>query len=157
MFQYHSNQDIDYIIRAFCADIEVMKTMQIFNSSQTCINKFYRFLRDAIYKSQYEQLLKHFDNEPKIGQERNYMGSNVYLYLYNDKLFVSEKLLKSNKSKKHTNYERLKIKNIYLRSYRKVLNRSYAIKFHLHLAEELWKCEKDYKQRYLEINKILFS
>ena len=102
-------------------------------------------------------LLKHFEIEPKIGQERIYLTAKVYLYLYNDKLYVSKELLKSKNIKKHTNEERLEIKNIYLRSFRKVLSKSYTYKFHIHLAEEIWKYGKAFNIRYNDLNNILFT
>ena len=85
------------------------------------------------------------------------MNTKVYLYLYEHKLFVSDKYLISKDARKHTNDERLEIKNIYLRSYRKVLSRSFAHRFHLHLAEELWKYGKDFPERYSGINTLLFA
>lgn len=83
------------------------------------------------------------------------MNTKVYLYLYDNKLFVSEKYLVSKDARKHTEAERLEIKNIYLRSYRKVLSRSFAHKFHLHLAEELWKWGKEFSERYRSLYKLL--
>ena len=72
-----------------------------------------------------------------------YMNTN-YLYLI------------SKDARKHTNDERLEIKNIYLRSYRKVLSRSFAHRFNLHLAEELWKYGKTFNEKYVNLNRILF-
>ena len=85
------------------------------------------------------------------------MTAKVYLYLYDHKLYVSDKLLKGSNLVKHTEAERLEIKNIYLRSFRKVLSRSFAHRFYIHLSEELWKWGKDYKQRYSDICRILFA
>ena len=59
--------------------------------------------------------------------------------------------------RKHKEQERLEIKNIYLRSYRKVLSRSFAHKFHLHLAEEIWKYGKSFEEEYSALNKMLFA
>ena len=157
MFQYHSNQDIDYIIKGFCTDVEVKKMIEIFSISKNVMDKFYGYFRTVLYEKQKNELLKCFEKVPKIGQERIYMNAKVYLYLYNHKLYVSDMLLKGSNLIKHTEAERLEIKNIYLRSYRKVLSRSFAHKFHLHLTEELWKWGKDYKQRYSGINQILFN
>lgn len=157
MFQYHSKQDIDNIIKSFCADIEVQKATLVFNFGKHAVNKFYQYFRNSIYENQKNILLKYFENYPKIGQERIYMTAKVYLYLYDNRLFVSDKLLVSNNARKHTNEERLEIKNIYLRSYRKVLSKSFAYKFHLHLSEEIWKCKKPYQERYSEINKLLYA
>lgn len=83
------------------------------------------------------------------------MNTKVYLYLYDNKLFVSEKYLESKNARKHTEGERLEIKNIYLRSYRKVLSRSFTHKFHLHLAEEVWKWGKEFDERYSLLSDML--
>lgn len=157
IFQYHSNQEIDFIIKGFCSDIEVKKMINVFGIGKNVMDKFYCYFRTRLYDLQMAELKEYFENNPKIGQEREYMTARVYLYLYNDKLYVSEKLLKSNKAKKHTEEERLAIKNIYLRSYRKVLSRSFAHKFHLHLSEELWKWGKEFNTQYRLLNNILFS
>lgn len=133
-FEFHKKQDIEYIIRGFCTDIEVLKMIDLFGFSQHVMNNFYAYLRTVIYDRQYKELLKYFDKCPKLPQERVYMNTKVYLYLYNHKLYVSEKYLVNKDAKKHKEQERLEIKNIYLRSYRKVLSRSYSHKFHLHLA-----------------------
>ena len=154
-FEFHKKQDIEYIIRGFCADVEVLKMIDLFGFTKHVMNKFYDYLRAVIYNEQYKELLKYFDKSPKLPQERVYMNTKVYLYLYNHKLYVSQKYLTNKEAKKHKEQERLEIKNIYLRSYRKVLNRSFTGKFHLHLAEEIWKYGKSFEERYLLLSKII--
>ena len=156
-FQFHDKQTIDYIIRGFCADIEAKKMMVIFDTSKHVTNKFYQYLRIAIYENQLKELKELFEKNPKIPQERIYMNTKAYLYLYNHKLYVSEKYLTSKNAHKHTNDERLEIKNIYLRSYRKVLSRSFAHRFHLHLAEEVWKYGKSFGEQYSALKNLLFA
>lgn len=131
--------------------------MDVFETSKHVTNKFYQYLRIAIYENQLKELKENFEKNPKMPQERVYMNTKVYLYLYNHKLYVSEKYLVSKDSKKHTDNERLEIKNIYLRSYRKVLSRSFEHKFHLHLSEELWKWGKAFGNKYNQMKNILFS
>ena len=76
--------------------------------------------------------------------------------MYNDNLFVSDKkLYTKNEEIKHSETERLKVKNIYLRSFRKVQNRTLAYKFHLHLAEEVWRYGKDFKKLYVDLTNII--
>ncbi len=145
--QHHSKQDADYMLKGFCADLEVFKLIDIFGFSKHVSNKYYTYFRTLIYEQQKAELLKYFEKTPKMPQERVYMNKKVYLYLYDNKLFVSEKYLVSKDARKHTEAERLEIKNIYLKSYRKVLNCSFAHKFHLHLAEELWKWSKEFNER----------
>ena len=154
-FQHHSKQEIDYIIKGFCADVEVLKMIDLFGYSKHVMNNFYQYFRTIIYEQQKNELLKYFDKQPKIAQERVYMNTKVYLYLYNHTLYVSDKYLISKDACKHTNDERLEIKNIYLRSYRKVLSRSFAHRFHLHLAEELWKWGKEFDDKYKILNCLL--
>lgn len=94
MFQYHSNQDIDYIIKGFCTDVEVKKMIEIFSISKNVMDKFYGYFRTVLYEKQKNELLKCFEKVPRIGQERIYMNAKVYLYLYNHKLYVSDMALK---------------------------------------------------------------
>lgn len=156
-FDFHKKQDIEYIIRGFCADVEVLKMIDLFGLSNHVMNTFYAYFRTVIYNKQYKELLKYFEKCPKLPQERVYMNTKVYLYLYNHKLYVSEKYLVNKDAKKHKEQERLEIKNIYLRSYRKVLSRSFAHKFHLHLAEEIWKYGKSFEEEYSALNKMLLA
>lgn len=150
-FQHHSKLDINYIIMGFCLDIEVLKMIDLFGFSKHVLNNFNQYFRTVLYTKQKNELLNYFKNNPKIAQERSYMDAKAYLYLYDGNLYVSDKLLKSPNSQKHTEMERLEIKNIYLRSFRKVLSRSFAHKFHLHLAEEIWKYGKNFKQQYSQL------
>lgn len=147
-FQFHTKQDMDYILKGFCADVEVFKMMDLFGFSKHLMNKSYQYFRTIIYEKQKQELLKYFAKTPKLPQERVYMNTKAFLYLYDNKLFVSKKYLESKNARKHTEAERLEIKNIYLRSYRKVLSRSFAHKFHLHLAEEIWKWGKEFDERH---------
>lgn len=156
-FQFHETKTIDYLIKGFCSDVEALKMINIFDVSKHVINNFYQYFRTVIYEKQLKELMLNFEKTPKIPQERIYLNTKVYLYLYNGKLFVSEKYLTSKNSRKHTNEERLEIKNIYLKSYRKVLSRSFAHKFHLHLAEEVWKYVKNFNEQYLWLKDLLFS
>lgn len=154
-FQFHTKEDMNYIIKGFCTDVEVFKMMDLFGFSKHLMNKSYQYFRTVIYENQRQELLKYFEKTPKIPQERVYMNTKVYLYLYDHKLFVSEKYLVSKDARKHTEVERLEIKNIYLKSYRKVLSRSFAHKFHLHLAEQVWKWGKEFYVRYESLNNLL--
>lgn len=63
--------------------------------SKNVVDKFYSYFRTQIYEKQKQKLLKHYDKNPKIGLERKFMSAKIYLYLYlyNDNLFVSDKKL----------------------------------------------------------------
>ena len=136
--------------------IEVLKMKDLLGISKNVVDKFYNHFRTQIYEKQKQELLKYYDKNPKIGLERKFMSAKIYLYLYNDNLFVSDKKLRTkNDEIKHSEAERLKVKNIYLRSFRKVQNRTLTYKFHLHLAEEVWRYGKDFKELYPDLTNII--
>ena len=155
-FQFHKQEDINYMIKGFCSNVEASKMITLFGFSKNVVDNFNQYFRTILYEKQRSELLKKFAKNPKIPQERVYMNTLVYLYLYDQKLYVSKTYLENKNAKKHTEAERLEIKNIYLRSYRKVLSRSFEKMFHLHLAEELWKYGKDFDEQYSLINKLLY-
>lgn len=154
-FQFHPKEVLNNCLRGFCSDVEIAKMINLFGYNKNVLDKFYNHFRCVIYEKQKQELLKHFSKTPKMPQERIYMNAKVYLYLYNGKLFVSDKYLISKNARKHREDERLEIKNIYLRSYRKVLSRSYAHKFHFHLAEEIWKYGKNFNESLDNLSKLL--
>lgn len=155
-FQFHNKIEIEYIIKGFCANIEVLKIKDFLGISKNVVDKFYNYFRTLIYEKQKQELLKHYDKNPKIVLERKFMSAKIYLYLYNNNLFVSDKkLCTKNEEIKYSESERLKVKNIYLRSFRKVQNRTLAYKFHLHLAEEIWRYGKDFKKLYVDLSNII--
>ena len=80
----------------------------------------------------------------------------MFLYVYNNRLFVSDKVLKSTQCIAYKESERLEIKKQYLRSFRKVQNNNYKHNFHLHIAEEIWKYGKIFQKRY-ELLKALIN
>lgn len=155
-FQFHNKTEIEYIIKGFCANIEVLKMKDLLGVSKNVLDKFYNYFRTQIYEKQKQELLKYYDKNPKIGLERKFMSAKIYLYLYNGNLFVlDKKLCTKNDEIKHFEAERLKVKNIYLRSFRKVQNRTFAYKFQLHLAEEIWRYDKNFKELYSDLTNII--
>jgi hypothetical protein len=145
-FEFHTKQEIELIIKCFCSDIEVAKAVNIVELKQSCLSKFYRYFREQIYTQQLIELQSYFKQCPKRPQEREYLGKIYYLYLYEHKLFVSGKAFKTVNMVKHTDEERLEVKNIFLRVNRKVLNRSYKHFYHQHLAEEIWRADKSFAE-----------
>lgn len=70
-FQHHSKTDIDYIIKGFCIDIEVLKMIDLFGFSKHVMNNFYQYFRTIIYEQQKKELVKYFEKSPKIPQDRH--------------------------------------------------------------------------------------
>lgn len=155
-FHFHSPEVIDLILKGFCEDIPVNKLANLLSTGRIPINKFYSYFRQIIYNKQKSELEQYFKEAPRIGRERSWFGTTVFLYIYINKLFVSDKVLKSTQCIAYKETERLEIKKQYLRSFRKVQNNNYKHNFHLHIAEEIWKYNKDFQKRY-ELLKVLIN
>ena len=53
-------------------------------------------MNNRITTEQYQELVEHFDSDPQIPQVRIFMNDvSVCLYCYNDKVFITQKPLKS--------------------------------------------------------------
>lgn len=155
-FHFHSPEIVDLIMKGFCEDISVNKLANLLSTGRIPINKFYSYFRQIIYDKQKSELEQYFKDAPRIGRERSWFGTTVFLYIYTNKLFVSDKVLKSTQCIAYKESERLEIKKQYLRCFRKVQNNNYRHNFHLHIAEEIWKYNKDFQKRY-ELLKALIN
>ncbi len=153
-FEFHTRQEIELIMKCFCSNIETAKAVNLMETKKSCLSKFYKFYREQIYTQQLTELKSYFKQYPKIPQEREYLGKTYYLYMYDHKLFVSEKLIKCDYMEKYSDIKRLEIKNIFLRANRKVLNHSYKHFYHLHLAEEIWRLDKSFQELVDDINQL---
>ena len=155
-FHFHSPEVIDLILKGFCSDIPVNQMCNLVGLHKNVTGKFYIYFRKLIYDDQKKELERYFTLNPMQGKERKWFNANAFLYIYNNKLFVSDKILKSIDCSKYSEVERLEIKKQYLRCFRKVQNNSYKHKFYLHLTEEIWKYGKDFLKRY-ELLKTLIN
>ncbi len=154
-FHFHSPEVIDLILKGFCEDIPVNKLANLLSTGRIPINKFYSYFRQTIYDKQKSELEQYFKDAPRIGRERNWFGTTVFLYIYTNKLFVSDKVLKSTQCIAYKESERLEIKKQYLRCFRKVQNNNYRHNFHLHIAEEIWKYGKIFQKRYESLKTLI--
>lgn len=46
-FQFHSKEEIDYILKGFCCDIEVLKMIDLFGLTKHTLDKFYKFCKKS--------------------------------------------------------------------------------------------------------------
>lgn len=154
-FQHHKKETIDMIIKCFCADINTDKTAKILEPQKSCIHNFNKFFREIIFKTQEEQLQKHFFNNPKIACKRTFFDKTVYFYFYDNRLFISAKKLKDKNEKRHSDDYIKKLKIIYSRIKRQLDKCSYKKYIHLHVAEQVWRNEKSFNDLYFELKSIL--
>ncbi len=117
MFQFHSPETIDMILKCFCAEIPSPKSKLILKPSEDCICNFNLFFRKTIYEKQKQELLQYFENEPKRPRIRTFFNQTFYFYYYHDFLYVSDKLLTDKNAQNFSKSEIKQFKIMYTFSY----------------------------------------
>lgn len=154
--EFHSKYDSEFILKCFCTGIKSEQCAFLIGISDSTIQKYYLYFRKRIYEEQLEKLIKYFQNSPKTPKMRTFYNVEVFLYMYDWKLFVVNKPLKSNIDKEHSKSEKLKIKVLYSRL-RRSINHSKMKKYmHYHVAEHVLRMGLDnnqilgYLSKYIE-------
>ena len=96
-----------------------------------------------------QKLKEHFANNPKAPKVRTFYELPVYLYFYDDKLFVTGKELRSKDLKEHTKEEKLKIKVLYSRLRRSINHSNMKKLLPYHVAEHIWKYGRRYNELFI--------
>lgn len=154
MFQFHSPEEIDMIIKLFCAGVSTDKGAFLLKINDATLQKFNLYFRKIIYENQLEKLKEHFEQNPKIAKIRNFYEIPVYFYLYENELFVVKKTLDSRNLQPHTKEETLKIKVLYSRLRRCINHSNMKPLIPYHISEHIWRYGKDYnvlKQKLVDI------
>jgi len=155
-FKFHTKEEIDLILKCFCADIPVLKTILLVEVSKSVVGYFYKYFRDEIYRQQLLELKKYFAGEPKIPSVRTLYNFEVYLYFYSGRIFVANKELKSEKTpKRHSANETRSIRIAYYRVRRIFQNFAFTKSLCEIASEKLWRQEKDFKALEFELRKLL--
>lgn len=138
-FQYHTKEEIELIMKCFCTEIKSEQGAFLLGIGKSTLQQFYKYFRSEIYIRQLNQLKEHFEINPKSSKMRTFYDIQVYFYLYDGKLFIVDKPLKSRQLNEHTKEEKLEIKVLYSRL-RRSINHSKMKKFipH-HVAEHIWR------------------
>lgn len=155
-FQFHTKEEIDMIIKCFCAGVATDKGAFMLGISDGTLQKFNMYFRKMIYEKQLQELKEYFAKNPKAPKVRTFYELPVYLYFYDDKLFVTGKEFRSKDLKEHTKEEKLKIKVLYSRLRRSINHSNMKKLLPHHVAEHIWKYGKDFEQLQSEICDILF-
>ena len=154
-FQFHTKEEIDMIIKLFCAGIATDKGAFLLGISDGPLQKFNMYFREIIYEKQLQELKEYFAKNLKAPKVRTFYEIPVYFYFYDDKLFVTRNELKSKDLKEHTTEEKLKIKVLYSRLRRSINHSNMKKLLTYHVAEHIWKYGKDFEQLRDEIYSLL--
>ena len=154
-FQFHTKEEIDMIIKLFCAGIATDKGAFLLGISDGPLQKFNMYFREIIYEKQLQELKEYFAKNLKAPKVRTFYEIPVYFYFYDDKLFVTGKKFKAKDLKEHTKEEKLKIKVLYSRLRRSINHSNMKKLLTYHVAEHIWKYGKDFEQLRDEIYSFL--
>lgn len=157
MFQFQSDEKIEYILKGFCLNIPPQKLCYLLEISNSCLCNYYAIFRKMIYDRQFKELLKQFFDKPQEGRYRKFYEKYAYFYVYNNKVYVSEKLLRATLEKGYTKEEVREFKRMYCylaRVESHNINENYM---YYRLAESIWRREKSFEELYSDLKNNLIS
>ncbi|MDD3237900.1 MAG: hypothetical protein PHV37_07375 [Candidatus Gastranaerophilales bacterium] len=154
-FEFRTKEELDLIIRCFCADLPCTKTAQILDLSNGIIEKFNQFFRKQIYENQFAELSNLYFLQPQTPRIRKFFDIPVYFYFYDNRTFVSGEALKTNLTPKTlAKSEDLKFRKTYLKLTRRINHHSMISFLSYYIAEEIWRIDKDFEELYENINRL---
>ena len=109
MFQYRTDEEMDILLKGFCLEIPPQKLCKFLNIQYQCVCDYYCLFRKNIYNRQFKNLINLFMEKPQIGRYRTFYNKFAFFYIYNNQVFVSEKLLRASLEKITTN---MKLENL---------------------------------------------
>ena len=152
-FKLHTKEELNIIIKGFCSEIKTAQLAFIIETSDATIQKFNMYFRKIIYEKQLMELKVLFELNPKTPKMRTFYDVAVYFYLYDNKLFVVDKPLKSKKETAHSKQESLHIKVLYSRLKRWINHSNQKKLMHHHIADGILR----YGKTPEEIMKFLYA
>lgn len=109
MFQYRTDEEMDILLKGFCLEIPPQKLCKFLNIQYQCVCDYYCLFRKSIYNRQFKNLINLFMEKPQIGRYRTFYNKFAFFYIYNNQVFVSEKLLRASLEKITT---KMKLENL---------------------------------------------
>lgn len=156
MFEYRTLAEKEIIIKGFCLEIPPHKLCELINLQKNCVCHYYAIFRKMIYDRQFKELLKKYELSPKLGRYRRFYEKYAYFYVFNGKVFVSYKLLKTDKKEKEfTKNEVREFKITYsflTRIESHNINEHYL---YYRLAEYIWRRNKDFNTLYQDLTNLI--
>ena len=157
MFQYHSPETIEIIIKSFCLGLQTQKTAYLTNLDNSCIANFYTEFRKLIYENQHKILLNYFFEKPQIGRYRIFFDKYAYFYVYNNQVFISDKYLNFIDGKDFSKSEIQEFKKTYSYLTRLLAHNSNKAGLHKKLAEGIWRRNKEFNELYADLKVNLLN
>ena len=141
VYNLATTEQIEIVYKCFCFGIPASQTAKIANLGNTTTETFYQYIRAKIYDKYYQELIKYFEPDPQCPQVRSFMDDvSIYIYCYDDKVYVTRKPINTNKHIRQQRPEEVKeARRMYNILYRKKFMASMRKYLDHHLAVFLWK------------------
>ncbi len=155
MIELRTPEETDIIIKGFCLEIPPHKLCELVNLKKSCVCNYYGVFRKMIYDKQFSSLLQLFFEKPQQGRYRKFYEKYAYFYVYNNQVFVCDKLLRASIENNFTKPEIREFKNMYCylaRIESHNINENYMF---YRLAEYIWRRNKEYKDLYEDLIKLI--
>jgi len=155
-FEFRTKEELDMIIKCFCAEISVSKTALICSLSENVIATFTQYFRKVIYEHQLQELNNYFENNPQQFRLRNFYEKPTYFYFYDNRLFISDNALLSHNC--YINFKQDEIKKFkifYCRIKRILSHNTRRILLHHHISESLWRDFKSFDELVDNLHQLL--
>ncbi len=156
MQQFHSDFDLEIILKGFCLEIPTGKLKHLVKCQENCICKFHQLFRQKIYERQHKILLENYSENPKIARMGTFFEKQAFFYFYDGQVFVSEEPLRADKEKPLTKQESAEYKKVYSflkRVENHNINESYMF---YRLAEMIWRRNKGFEEMYSDLQSFIF-
>ena len=157
IFKYYPKVTIDMILRCFCESISTTKTSHIISMGEDQVQKFYTIFRTIIYERQEKRLRNFYAQEPQNARHRMFFDQEVYLYIYNKQVFVSEILLQSYDDKPLNTNDKAEFSKIYCYLTRNLTHNQNAHNLNCKIAETLWRRNKNFNELYFDLKNNLLK
>ena len=155
LFQYHTQENIELIFRAFCAEIPSTKTELFLGFRRDTVCKFNHFFRKTLYECQYQKLLKHYKKQPQIPCVRIFCEIPIYFYTYENQVFIASKPI-GNKAKKYADKEAMQeLKKVYSFVTRDKELHKFRNYIEHRISETIWRRNKPFEQLLSELKELI--
>lgn len=155
IFKYYSKTTIDMIIKCFCESIITTKISHILSIGETQVQKFYTIFCILIYEKQKKLLDNFYSLNPQKARHRKFFNKYVYLYFYDNQIFISKNLLKSKNDKPLTQKEKSDFTTIYCYLSRNLTHNQNIHNLEYKIAEVIWRRGKDFKSLYSDLFQLI--
>lgn len=154
--KFYKKTQIDLLLKCFCLEIPAIKSFILADISEESAIDIYAYIREILYKRQYEILEKYYKKFPQQARFRMFFDTKAYFYFYNNNFFVSENLLGINEEKYFSKNAVIQLKIIYSYLKRIECHHIHQKNLYYRLAEGIWRRNKTFQELYFDIREILF-